>query len=350
VKRMQRVKEASSPTWHAMCDACGLPYSTLMRWRKRLAAGEPIVRKPGPKKRGKMRRRELKEQAACLQHGVHRSRGAGMLYAKVKDAVSRREFRAVLSSVRQKACAAARAAWTRIEWLWTGIVWAIDDTRLGTDEYGRRVYMHDTYELAARYKLTAIVGEFAHGPQVAHGLREQCEREGAPLFLKRDNGGNLNHPAVDEVLVEHGIIPLNNPPECAWYNGAEERSHGLFKRVLSTLADREALARRLLWSYVECARECVNHLPRRVLGGRTPCECYHDGKMRIVFTLKEREAIMWEIGDIAMAVYRTLEDQTPRGEATARRIAAQTWLESRGLIRVVRGVRVSPDFGARGSH
>ncbi len=297
-----------------------------------------------------MPRRELKAAAACLHHGAHRSRGAGVLYAKVKDAVSRRDFRAVVGSSRQEALQAARAAYTRIEWRWTGLVWAIDDTRLGRDDRGYRVYMHDTYDLAARYKLSPIVGALAHGPCVARALREKCERYGAPLFLKRDNGGNLNHPEVEEVLADYGIIALNNPPDCAWYNGAEERSHGLFKRVLGTLTDRRAMARRMVASYVKWTLQYVNHLPRRVLGWRTPCERYHDRKARIIFTLQERTAIMWEIGDIAAAVYRTLEDQTARGEQTARRIAAQTWLESRGLIQVVRGVRVSPSFGATVSH
>ncbi len=90
--------------------------------------------------------------------------------------------------------------------------------------------------------------------------------------------------------------------------------------------------------------------PLRVLGGQTPCQVYNDPERHIVFTPKEREAIMWKIGTIAMAVYWTLEDRTARGEQAARRIAAQTWLESRGLIRVVRGVRVSPLFGAAQSH
>ncbi len=35
----------------------------------------------------------------------------------------------------------------------------------------------------------------------------------------------------------------------------------------------------------------------------------------IVFTPKEREAIMWEIGAIAMAVYRTLEADHTSDEA-----------------------------------
>ena len=41
-------------------------------------------------------------------------------------------------------------------------------------------------------------------------------------MLKRDNGSNLNHQAVDEVLSRYLVIPLNSPPHDPPYNGGME--------------------------------------------------------------------------------------------------------------------------------
>jgi hypothetical protein len=45
---------------------------------------------------------------------------------------------------------------------------------------------------------------------------------GRPLVLKRDNGSNLNHQAVDEVLARYLVLPLKSPPHYPPYNGAIE--------------------------------------------------------------------------------------------------------------------------------
>ena len=53
-----------------------------------------------------------------------------------------------------------------------------------------------------------------------------------PCFLKRDNGGNLNHRAVNEVLSEFFVLPLNSPTYYAPYNGAIEESQRGLKACL----------------------------------------------------------------------------------------------------------------------
>ena len=45
-------------------------------------------------------------------------------------------------------------------------------------------------------------------------------RYGAPLVLKRDNEGNVNHTAINDVLAESFVLPLNTPGDYAPYNGA----------------------------------------------------------------------------------------------------------------------------------
>jgi hypothetical protein len=49
------------------------------------------------------------------------------------------------------------------------------------------------------------------------------------LFCERDNGGNLNHTTVNEVLENAWVIPINNPPQMASYNEAIERTQREFK-------------------------------------------------------------------------------------------------------------------------
>ena len=53
-------------------------------------------------------------------------------------------------------------------------------------------------------------------------LEQLFLRQGPPLVLKRDNGSDLNHQAVDEVLTRHLVIPFNSPPSHPPYNGGME--------------------------------------------------------------------------------------------------------------------------------
>jgi hypothetical protein len=67
-------------------------------------------------------------------------------------------------------------------------------------------------DLASRYKFTPWVGERVLGESVAARLEQLFLRQGPSLVLKRDNGSNLNHQAVDEVLARYRVIPLNSLP------------------------------------------------------------------------------------------------------------------------------------------
>ena len=70
------------------------------------------------------------------------------------------------------------------------------------------------------------------GEEVAGHLSHLVSRFGPPLFCKRDNGGNLNHMVVDEVLADALVVPINNPANTAFYNGAIEHTQGEFKAYL----------------------------------------------------------------------------------------------------------------------
>jgi len=84
------------------------------------------------------------------------------------------------------------------------------------------LHLHQVQDLASRYQSTPWVGERALGETVAVRLEQLFWRHGPPVVLKRDNGSNLNHQAVDEVLARYLVIPLNSPPHDPPYNGGME--------------------------------------------------------------------------------------------------------------------------------
>jgi hypothetical protein len=59
---------------------------------------------------------------------------------------------------------------------------------------------------------------------------------------------------------------------------------------------------------------------------------------------------MYDIGDNAAAIYRTLEDKSVRGVTTARRLAVETWFKKEKLITVTKFDKVLPNFSLKMSH
>src|SRR4030042_125827 len=87
-----------------------------------------------------------------------------------------------------------------------------------------------------------MAGAYPVGEEVAGYLSEKIDRYGAPLVLKRDNEGNMNHRAINDVLAESFVLPLNNPEYYAPYNGAiaesqREVTSCLRKKLMEGLLD-----------------------------------------------------------------------------------------------------------------
>src|SRR4030042_5544770 len=74
-----------------------------------------------------------------------------------------------------------------------------------------KIYLHNTQDLGSRYEFLPMDGEYPVGEEVAGDLSEKFDRYGAPLVLKRDNEGNMNHTAINDVLAESFVLPLNSP-------------------------------------------------------------------------------------------------------------------------------------------
>ena len=107
----------------------------------------------------------------------------------------------------------------QIEWLMPGVVGAMDATehdRRAAD--GEKIHLHNTQDLGSRYKFLPMAGGYPVGEEIAGYLADKFFRFGPPLLLKRDNGSNMNHLAVNEVLsLPHSACnhdPRNGcPPE-----------------------------------------------------------------------------------------------------------------------------------------
>lgn len=347
---MDKLKRQFLLPWRFVCRICGLAYSTVMRWIGRRRRGASVIMAPGPKKTATVDLGVLGEQIRGLSHRAKRTGGTGPLYAKVKDKVSRREFQARVTQARRDADRQRRAELKRVEWNQAAVAWAIDDTRLGKDDRsGRKLYLNTVFDPSPRYTFTSLIGYLASGRRIAAHLRRLFERHGPPLILKRDNAGNLNDEAVNRLLWEYLVIPLNSPTHFPLYNGGIERAQRDIKRVLyQRLGDLPTSMGRVV-DHTEEAIYVLNHKQRKVLSGATPCERLHDpGK--IIFTPQDRRAILGDMADIAQAIHRRLDDKTERGRATAQRLAIETWLKKEGLITVTQGGGVSPNFSRDESH
>jgi hypothetical protein len=269
-----------------------------------------------------------------LDHGTKRSAGTTGLYQRYRFNVSRRELGQMVERVRGDLEADRRAHLRWIEWLTPGVVWAMDFTGYDLRMAGK-IYFHNTQDLGSRYKFLPMAGDYPVGEEVAGYLSEKFDRYGAPLVLKRDNEGNMNHTAINDVLAESFVLPLNNPQYYAPYNGAIEESQ---REVKASLRERMVSGlhglRDHIAAYAEAAVNDLNHRIRPCLNGKTSCQVFFESGKRPILTKRERR----EIYDCVMErVERILWTMNQSGQAvreSAWRIGVESWLRSKGYIKV----------------
>ena len=332
-----------------ICGAMRVPLSTLGRWRRREKENHPFLNRPGPKKAEPFDPSVLDAEIRLLGHGVKRSAGTTKLYGRYQESISRRELSRMVGQVRQDWVADHRKSLRQIDWLMPGVVWAMDVTEYDLGGAGK-IHLHNTQDLGSRYKFPPLSGECPLGEEVAGYLSEKFFRFGPPLFMKRDNGGNLNHGAVNGVLSEFFVLPLNSPEYYAPYNGAIEESQRELKACL-----REKLGPGIpcppdpIAVYAEVAAHDLNHRLRPCLQGKTSCQAFFSSGEKPVFSKLERR----EIYDILLErVERILGSMNEWGKAareSAWRIAVEFWLQSKGFINVHIPKKchpISPSFSA----
>jgi len=348
VKIIESIKEETGMPYGMICKAFQLPVASFNRWRSRIKGSMVLINRPGPKKVEPFDPC-LVTEIRLLDHGTKHSAGTTGLYQRYKSSVSRRELGQMVERVRHDLEVDRRARLRWIEWLTPGVVWAMDSTGYELGMAGK-IYLHNTQDLGSRYKFLPMAGDYPVGEEVAGYLSEKFDRYGAPLVLKRDNEGNMNHRAINDLLAESFVLPLNNPEYYAPYNGAIEESQ---REVKSTLREKMILGshgcRDHIAMYAEAAVNDLNHRIRPCLNGKTSCQAFFESGHRPTFTKRERR----EIYDWVMErVQRILLVMNQPGQAvreSAWRIAVESWLRSKGYIKIHIN-KVSPNLSSFLAH
>ena len=342
-----KLEKTYSLSSSSLARQLGLSYTTLMRWKQRLLMGQPAVKKPGPKKVEPLNLGQLTQQIRDLDHGEKRSCGTGRLHAAYNGAISRRELNRMIRIVRNENKRQRAVRRYHITWLRPNLAWAMDDCQKPDAFTGGNLHLHNLSDLCSRYKFHPLASAaMPCGEEIAGHLDHLLSRFGAPLFCKRDNGGNLNHLAVNEILERALVIPINSPPNTAQYNGAIEHTQGEFKDYLrrwewkATTIDEFGLL-------AETAAHELNHRPRRCLKGQTACRAYF-GNNRMLYSKRQRKAIYKWICDLAAEISIRAAKKTI--SPVAWRVAAKQWLVKNGLIRIRRAGKVLPDFSSKLCH
>jgi len=331
---VEGMKERTGMPYGDICRALHLSLGSFNRWRSRIRDDRVLINRPGPKKVEPFDPSALAAEIRLLGHARKRSAGTTELYQRHRFGVSRRELGRMVGRVRQDLELDRRGHLRRIEWLTPGVVWAMDGTEYDVG-LGVKVYLCNTQDLGSRYKFVPMAGGYPVGEEIAGYLSEKFDRYGAPLVLKRDNEGNLNHSAINDVLPESFVLPLNNPEYYAPYNGAIEVSQWEVKGCL-----RDKLALELpspgdhITAYAEAAVNDLNHRHRPCLNGKTSCQVFFESANKPTFSRRERREIYDSIIEKTERILSAMNRFGPAERQSAWRIAVESWLKVRGFIKV----------------
>jgi len=341
VEKMESIKSRYGISILSLVDLARLSLANYMRWKRRLAAGQPPVQKPGAKKTQPIDLSELRQQISSLTHGKKRSAGTGQLYHTNRNGISRREFNELVRDVRCETNREKAAAQCQVSWLRPDLAWALDGL-----EYGQ-CHVQNLQDLCSRYKFAPLTTKcLPCGEAVAGHLSRHFTRFGPPLFLKRDNGGNLNHTSVNDLLEAHMIIPINSPVYTASYNGAVEHSQGELKTWLRRWEDTTDTNCEMAVQ-VENAAHALNHRPRRSLSGDNACRSYFSASRLRTNKRKRKEVFDW-IRDLAVDI--SASSGKDEINPTAWRVSARKWLEKHRLIIIRKPEKVLPNFFLKNCH
>jgi hypothetical protein len=330
IRDMKSEHSVPYATGTAMAD---VSYPTFMRWNRRYECGSELVSVPGPKKIERLELDALKGDVFRLGFGPKRTSGTGELHRKYHDQISRRALDEMISEARRQVLDEKRESMRRITWHTPRSVWGMDVTEARVK--GGTVFVNLLQDMSSKCKLHSIADyEEPCGDEVAGQLETAFSKNGPPLFLKRDNGGNLNHAAVNDVLERHMVIPFNSPAYYPKYNGSVEKANGEMKTEESfkLVMELEAYKGNELPLFTDNVLSCLNHKERRSLGGKCSCLIFF-GSEKLNVTRRDRKEIYEWI------VNRKLEIQEKLGQGIkdekATRLAIETWLLLNGHITVV---------------
>ena len=298
-----------------------------------------------------MRVDALWNRVRSLRHGRHRTFGAPALYAAFRDQMIRRHIRPLVRAVRQEITRQERAEQRRVEWRKSGVIWSMDELEC-RNLAGKTVFWLQIQDLGSRYKFGPFM--MLHKPtsvEIAEILRSLFQRYGAPLFLKRDNGGNLNGWEINAVLDEFLVIPLNSPPHYPPYNGGIEEAQREFQDVLTVrMAADPDVASHLLLTTEVIANE-LNHRLRECLDWQCSCVRFFTGRKESnQYNRTQRKEVYRQILAIVEDMTACLDEPDEQAAQAIWRRAVETWMQARGLILIREPKECNPFFSKKWSH
>jgi hypothetical protein len=354
LEKAREIKNHAGLTYPAVCKAFGLDYSSFSRWLDRYKKERPVFGKPGPKKIKPFELDKLQQEVRELKHGKKRTAKTGHLYQKYAEFISRRDFMHIVSMARLDVNLDHKMNMRRIEWRAPCLVWSMDDTEIGRDLNGNKLFEHMVMDLGTRYKFPPVFGHQLKGCEVAANLEKVFKKYGFPLFIKRDNHGNLNSWEVNEVLKKYSVIHLNSPEYYSPYNGSIEKANGEFKeRLLEKLeVANPASIGKHFQIYSETAVHDLNHKSRECLKGQNSCQKYFNARNIKIFYKRERRAIYDWIKSQTRSIldHMDIKDEFGKKFNSAWRIAAETWMRMKGFIFVSVNGKVLPNFSLGNYH
>ena len=352
IEAVESLKSRTEEPYRGLCRDLDLPYSSLMRWKKRQKDGRAAVEQPGPRKTDPLDLSVLYGGIMGLRHGNRRTGGSGALFERFKDQVSRREYYGMVKTVHGEIEGEKEAQERRIEWLVPGLVWAMDDMeKAWLERY--RAYVLLAHDYGSRYAVGIQGDDTKPNGLVTAAMTERLFEEAGmcPLFLKHDRGSNFMSREMQEVLSAGHVIPLISPRHYPPYNGGTERAHQEIVRRVDDLLGGEKADGRTFRLACEVGRHRVNHLCRASLEGLTACHVFEEARpfLQAVGRRQRREAYE-EITALSVDIVEELGEYTPEARETAFRYAAETWMQLNNMIRVTQNGVVLPPFYQIRSH
>lgn len=207
--------------------------STFARYIHRSELGQPLW---GPRSQPCVVTAEVDIVKAILRAkwSGQRHRMPGAAEAKAKLDLSEERLQAYRNEVRKELTCGMAQSLISVEYCEPHLIWSMDIFEKW--HHGIKFHVLQVIDLGSRMKFDPLIKECAlTGDEVADHINMLMHCHGAPLFLKRDNGSNLNSSSILAILNLFGEIPLNSPPYCPQYNGVMERSQGETKRYLRVL-------------------------------------------------------------------------------------------------------------------
>lgn len=311
-------------SWKELCYGL-LPGATVMRWRARARAGQTLLEKPGPKKQAPLNLALVEARIAALDHGRRRSAGTTGLLAELSSAISRRRFQELVAEARQNHLDDMK----RIQWRVPGVAWSLDTTQYGPE----KIKITPLRDLASKYQLPVpLAAAQEDGARIAEYLERLFQRDGAPLFLKRDLGSPLKCHPIENVLERYHVLPLDSPPDYPQYNGAIERGMRDLQAALDHV--RQTQVPLPISVVLELATHRLNHRCLRSLGHRTPCQVYHDPARRLRLHGLSRQRIFREVFAQFWQYLETMPERNRHTVNAAWRRVVESWLRRQGWISV----------------